>query len=219
MRPHSPGCAGIDFWTFSIAQSCFLVLRRGKQARGCPSVLPWFSFCWGRLHGSCRYLSRFLSHTWQWMITQVSLAVAYGGSLEIHPWSFQLVISLYMEGEETKNSGSDECRVNMLSFFRDRAKASQAAHPISLVTLCSPGVGVGFLPLSTVTPPWLVGWGRADLRFFFFSFSAWLHPSLWLSSDLFLLPGSYLSWYLLFTFSSFFHSLWRSQHIGSISGR
>ncbi len=34
------------------------------------------------------------------MLTQVSLAVAYGGSLEINPRSFQLMISLYMEGEE-----------------------------------------------------------------------------------------------------------------------
>ncbi len=51
------------------------------------------------------------------MITQVSLAVAYGGSLGIHPRAFQLVVSLYMEGEETKNSGPDECRVNMLAFF------------------------------------------------------------------------------------------------------
>ncbi len=51
------------------------------------------------------------------MITQVSLAVAYGGSLEIHPQSFQLMISLCMEGEETINSGSDGCRVNMLAFL------------------------------------------------------------------------------------------------------
>ena len=112
------------------------------------------------------------------MITQVSLAVAYGGSLEIHPRSFQLVISLYMEGEETKNSGSDECRVNMLAFFRGGAKASQAARSISLFTLRSPQIGAGFLPLSTITPPWLVKWGRADLRRFFFPFlyflAAWI---------------------------------------------
>ena len=155
-RSHSPGCASIGFWTSSPAKSCFLVLRRGKQARGCPSVLLWFSFCLGRLNGSCRYRSRF--------------AVAYGGSLEIHPGSFQLVISLYMEGEETKNSGSDERRVNMLAFFRDGAKASQAVHSISLVTLRSPGVGVGFLPLSTFTPPWLVRWGALILGVSFFPF-------------------------------------------------
>ncbi len=96
--------------------------------------------------------------------------MACGGSLEIYPRSFQLVISLYVEGEETKNSGSDECRVNMLAFFRGGAKASQAARSISLVTLRSPWVGASFLPLSTVTPPWLVKWGRADPRCFFFSF-------------------------------------------------
>ncbi len=112
------------------------------------------------------------------MITQVSLAVAYGGSLEILPRSFKLVISLYMEGEETKNSGSDECRVNMLAFFRGGAKASQAARSISLITLRSPRAGVGFLPISTVTHPWLVRWGRTDLRCFFFPFlhflAAWI---------------------------------------------
>ncbi len=75
-----------------------------------------------------------------------------------------------MEGEETKNSGSDECKVNMLAFFRGGAKASQAACSISLVTLRSPQVGAGFLPLSTLTPRWLVKWGRADLRCFFFPF-------------------------------------------------
>ncbi len=37
-----------------------------------------------------------------------------------------------MEGEETKNSGSDGCRVNSLAFFRDRAKASQAARSMLL---------------------------------------------------------------------------------------
>ncbi len=106
------------------------------------------------------------------MITQVSLAVAYGGSLEIHP-VIQLVISLYMEGEETKNSGSDECRVNILAFFHGGAKASLAARFMSLfLALHSPQVGVGFLPLSTVTPPWLVKWGRADFRCFFFPFSS-----------------------------------------------
>ncbi len=37
------------------------------------------------------------------MITQVSLGVAYGGSLEIPSQSFKLVVSLYVGGEETKN--------------------------------------------------------------------------------------------------------------------
>ena len=91
------------------------------------------------------------------MITQVSLAVAYGGSLEIHPQSFQLMISLCVEGEETKNSGSGGCGVNLLALFRDRAKASQAACSMSLhLALRGPRVGVGFFPLSTVSPPWLV---------------------------------------------------------------
>ena len=38
--------------------------------------------------GSCPGLSHILNLTWQWMITQVLLAVAYRGSLEIHPQSF-----------------------------------------------------------------------------------------------------------------------------------
>ncbi len=82
--------------------------------------------------------------------------------LRNHPRSFQLVISLYMEGEETKNSGTDECRVNMWTLFRGGAKASQAARSISLFILRSPQIGAGFLPLSAVTPPWLVKWGRFD---------------------------------------------------------
>ncbi len=69
------------------------------------------------------------------------------------------MISLYGEGEETKDSGSDECRVNMLAFFRDGAKAPQAARSISLITLRSPQAGAGFFPLSTIPPPWLVKWG------------------------------------------------------------
>ncbi len=102
------------------------------------------------------------------MITQVLLAVTYGGSLEIHPRSFQLLISLYMESEENKNSGSDGCRVNLVAFFRGRAKASQAARSMSLLfALRNPRVGESFLPLSTVTPHWLVRWGRADLRCLF----------------------------------------------------
>ena len=56
------------------------------------------------------------------------------------------------------------------AFFRGGAKASQAARSISLFTLRSPQIGAGFLPLSTITPPWLVKWGRADLRRFFFPF-------------------------------------------------
>ncbi len=125
------------------------------------AVASFFSYC--RLRSSCCCLSCFFSHTWQWMITQVSLDVAYGGSLEIHPQSFKLVISIYVEGEETKKSGSDECRVNMLAFFRGGAKASQAAHSVSLVTLPSPQVGAGFLHLSTITPSWLVKWGTLTL--------------------------------------------------------
>ncbi len=82
------------------------------------------------------------------MITQVSLAVAYGGSLKIHLRSFSLVISLYMEGEEPKNFlGSDEFRVNMLSFFRGGAKASQAARSLSLRSFAQPS-GRGRFPPS-----------------------------------------------------------------------
>ncbi len=58
----------------------------------------------------------------------------------------------------------------MLAFFRGEAKAPQAACSTSLVTLRSPQAGAGFLPLSTVTPPWLVKWGRAVLWCLFFSF-------------------------------------------------
>ena len=98
-RSHSPSRAGTGFGV-SPARSCFLVLRRGKKAHGCPSVSHWLLFCCGRLYCSCLHLSRILSHTWQWMITEVSLAVANGGSLEIYPQSFHLMISLCIEGEE-----------------------------------------------------------------------------------------------------------------------
>ena len=185
-----------------------MVLRRGKQVCGCPWVLHWLPFCCGRLYCSCLHLSRILGHIWQWMITQVSLAVAYGGSLEIHPRSFQLMISLCGEGKVTKTSGSDECRVNLLAFFRGRAKASQAARSVSLLlALRSPRVGVSFLPLSTVTPPWLVRWGRADFKCPFFFFSS-VVSSFYMA--IFRLPlaawfVSFLSF--LFPFSSFFHSL------------
>ncbi len=74
------------------------------------------------------------------------------------------MISLYVESEEAKKSGSDECRVNMLAFFRGGAKASQAARSVSLfLALRSPQVGAGFLPLSTITPPWLIKWGALIL--------------------------------------------------------
>ena len=126
------------------------------------------------------------------MITQVLLAVSYGGSLEIHPRSFQQKISLYMEGEETKSSGSDECRVNMLAFFHGRAKASQAARSMSLpFALRSPRVGAGFLPLSTITPPWLVTWGALILDVSSFPSPAWFRLSIWLSFNFFQLPGLY----------------------------
>ncbi len=62
----------------------------------------------------------------------------------------------------------------MLAFFRGEAKAPQAAHSVSLVTLRSPQAGADFLPLSTITPPWLVKWGRADLRCFSFPFPCFL---------------------------------------------
>ncbi len=116
-----------------------------------------------------------------------SLAVAYGGSLEIHPQSFKLVISLYVEGEETKNSGSDECRVNMLAFIRGGAKASQAARSVSLVTLRSPQAGAGFVP-SFDYHSFLAGKvGRADLRCFPSTFphflAAWILSFLWFLSS------------------------------------
>ncbi len=67
----------------------------------------------------------------------------------------------------------------MLAFFRDGAKASQAARSISLITLRSPQVGAGFLPLSTITPPWLIKWGALILSVF--SFPSYISQ----------LPGSY----------------------------
>ncbi len=61
----------------------------------------------------------------------------------------------------------------MLAFFRGGAEASQAARSVSLVTLRSPRIGAGFLPLSTITPPWLIKWGAPILDvsplFFFIS--------------------------------------------------
>ncbi len=54
----------------------------------------------------------------------------------------------------------------MLAFFRGEAKAPQAARSISPATLRSPQIGAGFLPLSTIAPPWLVKWERADFRCF-----------------------------------------------------
>ncbi len=95
------------------------------------------------------------------MITQVLLLVAYGGCLEIYPHSFQLMISLYMEGEETKNSGSDRCRVNMSAFFRDRAKASQAARSKSLHFNSVQPPGRDKLPPSFDYHPSLAGKVRA----------------------------------------------------------
>ncbi len=71
------------------------------------------------------------------MITQVSLAVAYGGSLEIHPRSFQLVISLCVEGEETKNSGSDGCGVNLLAFFVIGLRPHKLRAPCHSTSLCA----------------------------------------------------------------------------------
>ncbi len=56
------------------------------------------------------------------------------------------------------------------AFFRGGAKASQAARSVSLATLRSPRIGAGFLPLSTITPPWLVKWGAliVDVSSLFF---------------------------------------------------
>ncbi len=51
----------------------------------------------------------------------------------------------------------------MLAFFRGGAKASQAVRSVSLVTPRSPQIGAGFLPLSTITPSWLVKWGALTL--------------------------------------------------------
>ncbi len=79
----------------------------------------------------------------------------------------------------------------MLAFFRGGAKASQAAHSVSLVTLCSPRIGAGFLPLSTFTPSWLVKWGALILD---------VSPLFFFISEL---PGSYpfSSFLLLFVLS------------------
>ncbi len=49
------------------------------------------------------------------------------------------------------------------AFFRGGAKVSQTARSISLVALHSPQIGAGFLPLLTITPPWLVKWGALIL--------------------------------------------------------
>ncbi len=54
-----------------------------------------FFLCWQAILSLSSSFMRFHSHTWQWMITQASFSVAYGGSLEIHPQSFQLRISLW----------------------------------------------------------------------------------------------------------------------------
>ena len=70
-------------------------------------------------------------------------------------------------------------------FFRGGAKASQAARSVSLLTLRSPQAGAGFLPLSTITPPWLVKWGALILGVSSFPSPAWFHLPVWLSLDLF----------------------------------
>ncbi len=65
-------------WSSGLLNRLVAVLR---SRLGClPVVTDYFV--------SCLDLSHILGHSWQWMITQVSLAVAYGGSLEIHPQSF-----------------------------------------------------------------------------------------------------------------------------------
>ncbi len=59
-----------------------------------------------------------------------TFSFAYGGSLEIHPHSFQLIISLWHRRQiKTKISRFDGCGVNLLAFFRCWAMASQLHSP------------------------------------------------------------------------------------------
>ncbi len=68
-------------------------------------------------------------------------------------------------------------------FFVVGLKPHKLRAPYHFLTLRSPRLGVGFLPRSTVTPPWLVKWGtlpsgvssfllQRGLIFLFLSFAA-----------------------------------------------